>query len=118
MKSGHVGVYAHEQGPAHARRISPTSGRVYYSQVNLRQLYGPSIAKEVLKPPIPADFKTTVLANSEPRLTHELERMIAAPILVDRMTKKDSFMSAVFGVLIFCPPLLILVFLLFWRAPK
>jgi hypothetical protein len=32
----------------------------------------------MLKEPIPDDFKKTVLAVFEPRLTHELERMIAA----------------------------------------
>jgi hypothetical protein len=32
----------------------------------------------MLKDPIPDDFKKTVLAVFEPRLTHELERMIAA----------------------------------------
>jgi hypothetical protein len=32
----------------------------------------------MLKDPIPEDFRKTVLAIFEPRLTHELERMIAA----------------------------------------
>ncbi len=34
------------------------------------------------------------------------------------MTKADAFMSAVFGLLMFFPPLLILVFLLFCRFPE
>ena len=38
-------------------RISPTSGRVYYSATNIKQLYGPSIAKEMLKETTPDDFK-------------------------------------------------------------
>lgn len=33
------------------------------------------------------------------------------------MTKTDAFMSAVFGLLMFFPPLLIIVFLLFYKNP-
>jgi hypothetical protein len=58
------------------RRISPTSGRAYYSQANIRQLWGPSIAKELVKEPAPEAFKKKVLEVFTPRLTHELERMI------------------------------------------
>ena len=32
----------------------------------------------MIKEPIPDDFKKTVLSVFEPRLTHELQRMIAA----------------------------------------
>jgi hypothetical protein len=51
---------------------------VYYSQVNILQLWGPSIAKEMVKEPTPTAFKKAVTDNFTPRLTHELERMIAA----------------------------------------
>src|ERR1700730_8689094 len=72
MKSGHVGVWAHEQGPPeYVRRISPTSGRAYYSQANIRQLWGPSIAKELVKEPTPAAFRAKVLDVFTPRLTQE-----------------------------------------------
>jgi hypothetical protein len=78
MKSGHVGVWAHETGaPTYARRVN-ASGHVYYSQVNIRQLWGPSIAKEMVKEPTPTAFKKAVTDNFTPRLAHELERMIAA----------------------------------------
>jgi DNA-binding transcriptional regulator of glucitol operon len=74
VKSGHVGVWAHEAGPAqYARRV-----HAYYSQVNIRQLWGPSITKEMIKEPTPTAFKKAVTDNFTPRLTHELERMIAA----------------------------------------
>lgn len=79
MKSGHLGVWAHEAGAAqYVRRISPTSGRSYWSQSNIRQLFGPSIAKEMMKEPIPERFRKAVLGAFQPRLTHELERMLAA----------------------------------------
>jgi hypothetical protein len=85
MKSGHVGVWAHENGPPeYVRRISPTSGRAYYSQSNIRQLWGPSIAKELVKAPTPEAFKKKVLEVFTPRLTHELERMIKS---IDAKTK-------------------------------
>jgi hypothetical protein len=69
---------AHEAGPAQYARHVNASGHVYYSQVNIRQLWGPSIAKEMVKEPTPAAFKKAVTENFTPRLTHELERMIAA----------------------------------------
>jgi hypothetical protein len=85
MKSGHVGVWAHESGPPqYVRRISPTSGRTYYSQSNIRQLWGPSIAKELVKEPTPEAFKKKVVEVFTPRLTHELERMIKS---IDAKTK-------------------------------
>jgi hypothetical protein len=85
MKSGHVGVWAHEAGPAeYVRRISPTSGRAYYSQANIRQLWGPSIAKELVKEPTPEAFKKKVIEVFTPRLTHELDRMINS---IDAKTK-------------------------------
>ena len=78
MSSGHVGVFAHESGPQnYARRVSPTTGRIYYSATNIRQLWGPSIAKELLRGETPEAFKKTATDNFVPRLTHELERMVA-----------------------------------------
>jgi hypothetical protein len=64
MQSGHVGVWAHEAGaPSYARRVN-ASGHVYYSQVNIRELYGPSIAKEMVKEPTPTAFKQAVIPTA------------------------------------------------------
>jgi len=93
MASGHVGVWAHEAGPAkYVRRISPTSGRAYYSQANIRQLWGPSIAKELVKEPTPIAFKDKVGEVFTPRLTHELERMLKS---IDARTHMASGQLAV-----------------------
>lgn len=78
MPSGHVGVWKHGPGPArYVRRISPTSGRAYYSQANIVQLWGPSIAKEMAKSPVPEAFRVSALGDFGPRLSHEIDRLFA-----------------------------------------
>jgi hypothetical protein len=74
MPSGHVGIYVRVPGKARVKKVN-ARGRVYYS-APIRELWGPSIAKELIREPTPTIFRQRVRETTEPRLQHEIERAL------------------------------------------
>ena len=83
--TGHVGVFARVVGGKRVKRTKMgPKGRpvVYYSQLPIRALWGPSIAKELGTEPTPSTFRKTVLTAAQKRFDHELN--VAMGIIAPR----------------------------------
>jgi hypothetical protein len=83
--TGHLGVFVRVMGGRRVkRRKMGPEGRpvVYYSQLPIRALWGPSIAVELGKSPTPHTFRATVMQAAEKRWQHEVN--VAMGIIAPR----------------------------------
>ena len=75
MNSGHVGVFV-RTGDMKQVAHTGKNGRVTYRmRQSIRELWGPSLAIELMRKPTPQLFAQTALAAIGPRLQHEVSRL-------------------------------------------
>jgi hypothetical protein len=75
MSNGHVGVFRRLPGTTSTKvgkRGKPLKGRE-----RIKEMWGPSLALEMLRPPVPAEFTKAYNENLVPRLNHEVSRALA-----------------------------------------
>jgi hypothetical protein len=71
----HVGVWK-RWGRERRQRISPTTGKRYWSQGGIKEVWGPSLAAELIRDDTPKVFHDTMAAVVPNRLNHEVQRIL------------------------------------------
>jgi hypothetical protein len=78
MRSGHVGVYVRKPGVSRrVTRMSRTTGKSYQSEMEIRELWGPNLAEELVREPVPTTFRSAIADNLPRLINHEVERILA-----------------------------------------
>jgi hypothetical protein len=77
MRSGHVGVYVRVPGKSRREERVSASGRRYSTELGIRELWGPNLAEELVRDPVPSVFRVTTEANLPRLINHEVERALA-----------------------------------------
>lgn len=78
MKSGHLGVFTRSNRGESRRKMyrNEITGRMQGGQLPIREAWGPSLAKELVREPLPTKFKAKVTSIAPRVMNHEIQRVL------------------------------------------